>query len=61
MANLQEDQYFSSNPAPESLQEHVPLVTEFIDFHAAKKNRVVLVTSGGTTVPLEKRTVRFSK
>jgi phosphopantothenate-cysteine ligase len=61
LANEQEDQYFSSNPAPETLKEHVSLVRDFIDFHSARQNRVVLVTSGGTTVPLEKRTVRFSK
>ncbi|KAK7974043.1 hypothetical protein PG989_015891 [Apiospora arundinis] len=31
----------------------------FIDHHASLKRRVVLITSGGTTVPLEKQTVRF--
>lgn len=54
-----EDQYFSSNPAPKALDEHVSLARDFISFHAAAGRRVVLVTSGGTTVPLEKQTVRF--
>lgn len=54
-----EDQYFSSNPPPKALPHHVALAQAFIDFHAAANRRVVLVTSGGTTVPLEKQTVRF--
>lgn len=54
-----EDQYFSSNPPPKDLPRHVAQAREFIDFHAAANRRVVLVTSGGTTVPLEKQTVRF--
>lgn len=56
---LREDQYFTSNPAPKNLEHHVSLVRDFINFHSSK-HRVVLVTSGGTTVPLEKQTVRFS-
>src|SRR5579859_1895232 len=54
-------QWFESNPAPKSLRQHEALVREFIDFHldASSNRRMVLVTSGGTTVPLEKNTVRF--
>lgn len=54
-----EDQYFSSNPPPKALSQHIAQAQEFIAFHAAAKRRVVLITSGGTTVPLEKQTVRF--
>lgn len=54
-----EDQYFSSNPPPKALQGHIAQAREFIESHAAAKRRVVLITSGGTTVPLEKQTVRF--
>lgn len=54
-----EDQYFSSNPPPKALPQHIAQAQEFIAFHAAAKRRVVLITSGGTTVPLEKQTVRF--
>ncbi len=55
----QEDAYFSSNPPPRHLEEHAARAKAFIDLHAAAGRRVVLVTSGGTTVPLEKQTVRF--
>lgn len=54
-----EDLYFSSNPPPKALPQHIAQAQEFIAFHAAAKRRVVLITSGGTTVPLEKQTVRF--
>ncbi|KHN98736.1 phosphopantothenate-cysteine ligase [Metarhizium album ARSEF 1941] len=54
-----EDVYFSTNPPPRSLDEHVNLASSFINTHALANRRVVLVTSGGTTVPLEKQTVRF--
>ncbi|KAF3482264.1 phosphopantothenate-cysteine ligase [Arthroderma uncinatum] len=54
-----ESYYFKINPAPPSLQEHHELAKEFIDRHVKSGRRLVLVTSGGTTVPLETQTVRF--
>lgn len=54
-----EDAYFSSNPPPRLLASHLAQASSFIDAHAAAGHRVVLITSGGTTVPLEKQTVRF--
>lgn len=54
-----EDAYFSSNPTPKQLAAHTALAKSFIETHAAAGRRVVLITSGGTTVPLEKQTVRF--
>lgn len=54
-----EDQYFSVNPPPKDIERHTSLASAFINSHAAASRRVVLVTSGGTTVPLEKQTVRF--
>lgn len=54
-----EDHYFSSNPPPKALPQHVAQAEAFIAAHAAAGRRVVLITSGGTTVPLEKQTVRF--
>ena len=51
--------YFAANAPPPSLPTNVELVSLFIQRHQASKCRVVLVTSGGTTVPLEKQTVRF--
>ncbi|MBE3112340.1 MAG: hypothetical protein IMZ46_17840, partial [Acidobacteria bacterium] len=38
---------------------HTAQASSFITAHAAAGRRVVLITSGGTTVPLEKQTVRF--
>jgi phosphopantothenate-cysteine ligase len=54
-------QWFESNTAPKLLRQHATLVREFIDFHldTSSDRRIVLVTSGGTTVPLENQTVRF--
>ncbi|KAI6249458.1 Phosphopantothenate--cysteine ligase CAB2 [Erysiphe necator] len=54
-----EQDYFNSNPPPVALDEHKALAQNFINAHAASGNRLVLITSGGTIVPLEKRTVRF--
>jgi len=52
LAALAEDHYFNANPPPKDLDKHIKLAKEFIDFHAAAGRRLVLVTSGGTTVPL---------
>ena len=51
--------YFEENPPPKSLDSHVKLVKAFINHHCQTNRGVVLVTSGGTTVPLENQTVRF--
>ncbi|KAK3389020.1 DNA/pantothenate metabolism flavoprotein [Sordaria brevicollis] len=59
LAALAEDHYFSANPPPKDLEKHVKMAKDFIDFHANGGRRLVLITSGGTTVPLEKQTVRF--
>ena len=56
---MDENAYFSSNPPPKALPQHIAAAEAFIRQHAAEHRRVVLVTSGGTTVPLEKNTVRF--
>ncbi|KAG9241834.1 DNA/pantothenate metabolism flavoprotein [Calycina marina] len=58
-AELAERGYFNENTAPAALERHTALARAFINEHAAFGRRVVLVTSGGTTVPLEKQTVRF--
>jgi len=52
--DLAEDHYFGANPPPKDLEKHIALAREFIDFHAAAGRPLVLVTSGGTTVPLGK-------
>ncbi|KAL2141703.1 hypothetical protein VTI28DRAFT_2069 [Corynascus sepedonium] len=59
LAALAETHYFAANPPPKDLEKHVALAREFINYHSAAGRRLVLITSGGTTVPLEKQTVRF--
>lgn len=51
--------YFDGNPPPKTLHSHTTLARQFIEQHLALDRRVVLITSGGTTVPLENQTVRF--
>lgn len=58
-AEAAERDYFSENPIPATLSNHSSLAKAFISTHAAANKRVVLITSGGTTVPLERQTVRF--
>lgn len=55
-----EDKYFNTHKPPPYLPEVSKEVSDFIDHHISTTNKkVVLVTSGGTTVPLENNTVRF--
>ena len=54
-----ESHYFSNEPPPKDLQATITLAREFINRHGDEGRRVVLVTSGGTTVPLETHTVRY--
>ena len=51
--------YFSTNPPPKTLDPHRRLARSFIADQLESARSVVLVTSGGTTVPLENQTVRF--
>ncbi|RAO72944.1 uncharacterized protein BHQ10_008956 [Talaromyces amestolkiae] len=57
MSTETESNYFSSYPPPKALQRHESLTRAFVQLQLEKKRRVVLVTSGGTT--LENQTVRF--
>ena len=52
-------EYFQSNPAPRSLESYRKIARTFVEGHIHANRKVVLVTSGGTTVPLENQTVRF--
>lgn len=55
-----EDNYFSAHKPPSYLHEIESQVDAFIEHHLKNTGKsVVLVTSGGTTVPLENNTVRF--
>ena len=52
-------EYFSKNPAPKSIKQFSGLAAAFVKKHSAVGRRIALITSGGTTVPLENQTVRF--
>lgn len=55
-----EDKYFKAHKPPAYLPEISDEVQDFITYHReTTKKSIVLVTSGGTTVPLENNTVRF--
>ena len=54
------ESFFRSNQAPPDLSETESKLAEFVKYqHDVCKRSVCLVTSGGTTVPLELNTVRF--
>ncbi|RIA92839.1 DNA/pantothenate metabolism flavo protein [Glomus cerebriforme] len=53
------DTYFQTNLPPRTLPEDEKKVKEFVNKHNKAGRRIVLITSGGTTVPLENNTVRF--
>ena len=51
--------YFLNNPAPTGLERHRKLVRAFVTDQVYSHRKIVFITSGGTTVPLENQTVRF--
>lgn len=53
------ESYFATQPPPPTLDHDVSAVREFIKRQEQERRKVVLVTSGGTTVPLELNVVRF--
>lgn len=55
-----EERYFQTHKAPGYLSEIEEQTKQFVKYHAeVSGKRIALVTSGGTTVPLENNTVRF--
>ncbi|KAI7509114.1 DFP-domain-containing protein [Hortaea werneckii] len=54
-----DNDYFATNPKPPTLERQSTTARTFINQHASANRKVALVTSGGTTVPLENQTVRF--
>ncbi|KAF8606272.1 phosphopantothenate-cysteine ligase [Ceratobasidium sp. AG-I] len=53
------ESYFATQPPPPGLEEAIQEVKEFVDRSLSEGRKVVLITSGGTTVPLELHVVRF--
>ncbi|KAI0763469.1 DFP-domain-containing protein [Trametes elegans] len=53
------ERYFATQLPPSSLEHDVGRVKEFLQRQLGEGRKVVLVTSGGTTVPLELNVVRF--
>ncbi|CAG8565797.1 6428_t:CDS:2 [Cetraspora pellucida] len=53
------DTYFQTHTPSRTLIEDEIRVKEFVNKHQEAGRKIVLVTSGGTTVPLENNTVRF--
>lgn len=54
-----DNDYFTTHPPPQSLDSHKKRARAFVTDHFHSDRNVVLITSGGTTVPLENQTVRF--
>ena len=52
-ASDEEDPYFVTHTKPEGLEIVKKKADEFVKFHSSGGRAVVLVTSGGSTVPLE--------
>lgn len=53
------EDFYARNPPPQDLEQNERSLREFIDKHMKADSKVVLITSGGTTIPLEHNTVRF--
>jgi phosphopantothenate-cysteine ligase len=51
--------YFSATRAPAGEDERREQLLDFLERHRVVGRCVAVVTSGGTTVPLERNTVRF--
>lgn len=58
-AKWSSDRFFQTQAPPSNLREVSATAAEFVQRHMREGRKVVLVTSGGTTVPLEKNVVRF--
>lgn len=51
--------YFRNAPPPQGIEENEAAMGAFVAKHKANGTPIVCITSGGTTVPMEKNTVRF--
>ncbi|KAK5649970.1 hypothetical protein RI129_000999 [Pyrocoelia pectoralis] len=53
------EEFYSTHLPPSDFEDNRKLLKEFCERHNKTNQRIVLITSGGTTVPLEHNTVRF--
>ncbi|XP_066599631.1 phosphopantothenate--cysteine ligase [Prorops nasuta] len=53
------EEFYAKHVPPEDLKQSESLLQKFVERHSNENCKVALVTSGGTTVPLEHNTVRF--
>lgn len=59
MENKTWEKFYSESIAPSDIDEIESQISKFCNYHFSRNTCAVLVTSGGTTVPLEHNTVRF--
>ncbi|XP_076332794.1 phosphopantothenoylcysteine synthetase isoform X3 [Tachypleus tridentatus] len=59
MAAFSLEEFYRENPEPRNISSVRNEINEFCEKHRREQLPVVLVTSGGTTVPLEHNTVRY--
>ncbi|XP_026473436.1 phosphopantothenate--cysteine ligase isoform X2 [Ctenocephalides felis] len=53
------EEFYASHLPPTDFEDNRSLLKEFCERHNKLRQNIVLITSGGTTVPLEHNTVRF--
>ncbi|KAL7637716.1 UNVERIFIED_CONTAM: hypothetical protein RMT77_011325 [Armadillidium vulgare] len=53
------EKFFQETPEPVNFKDKCIALEQFCQLHKSRERKLVLVTSGGTTVPLERNTVRF--
>ncbi|XP_074652178.1 phosphopantothenate--cysteine ligase-like [Tubulanus polymorphus] len=58
-APVYDEKFLEDLKCPQNFSSLKHQIAKFVTSHQERCSRVVLVTSGGTTVPLESRTVRF--
>ncbi|XP_050433351.1 uncharacterized protein LOC126841107 [Adelges cooleyi] len=51
------EEFYNTHPPPLNYENDITKVENFVRCH--KNEKIVLITSGGTTVPIEQNTVRF--
>lgn len=59
MADTHWEEFYRLNPPPAELPSIKSKICEFSRIHLLENRKIALITSGGTTVPLEHNTVRF--